>query len=90
MSFLSNLFGNKYNDEELSSHAHTAIVEDPLVSDPTRIIVTSEKGVVTITGSAQSDREKDHVEGVVRTSIRNTGLKHDRIVNNLQVAQKTA
>lgn len=85
MAFLSRFFGNKYQDEQLISHAQTAIVEDPLVSNVSKVSVSSEDGVVTIEGTVHTEREKDHLEGSVREALRTTGLKYERVVNNLQV-----
>src|SRR4029453_2352595 len=53
MSFFSKLFGAKYNDEQLVAQAQIAIAADPLISDPTGLVVTSKKGVITLSGIVQ-------------------------------------
>ena len=66
MSFVTKLFGNKYDDEQIVSHAQTAIIHDPVVTDAATIGVTSERGVVTLTGTVHKGPEKDRIEGIVR------------------------
>ncbi len=88
MSFLANLFGakNQYKDEQLVSQAMTAIAADPLISDPTGLVVTSKKGVITLAGIVPKAQEKDRIEGIVRTALTTVGLKHERLVNELKLA----
>jgi hypothetical protein len=88
MSFLANLFGakNKYNDEQIVSQAMKAIAADPLISDPSALVVTSKKGVITVGGIVSKAQEKDRIEGVVRNALNNTGLKHEGFVNELKLA----
>jgi hypothetical protein len=79
MSFFSKLFGAKgakYNDEQLVAQAEIAIAADPLISDPTGLVVTSKKGMVTLSGIVQRPQEKDRIEGVVRNAFTTVGLKH--------------
>lgn len=89
MGLLSNLFGRatKYNDSQLVSEAMTALISDPLVQDASTLVVTSEKGVMTLTGVVQKLQEKDRIEGVVRSALTAKGLKHQRIINELRVPQ---
>lgn len=86
MSFLANLFGAKYKDEQLVVHATKAIAADPLISDPSAVLVTSKQGVVTLGGIVPKAQEKERIEGVVRTALTNAGLKHERFVNELKLA----
>jgi len=90
MSFLANLFGakNKYNDEQLVSQATKAVVADPLISDPTALVITSKKGVITLSGIVHKAQEKDRIEGVVRNSLKNAGLKHESFINELKLPHK--
>ena len=44
MSFFSNWLGAKYDDEQLVAQAMKVIGADPLISDPTSLVVTSKKG----------------------------------------------
>jgi hypothetical protein len=87
MNLLSRLFGgaNKYNDGQLVSVALTAITADPMISDPTALVVTSKNGVMTISGIVQRSQEKERIEGVVRNSLTTMGLKHERIINELKL-----
>jgi hypothetical protein len=94
MSFLTRWFGSRsrYDDGQLVAQATSAIVADPLISDPGGLVVTSQKGVITISGVVQKVQEKDRIEGVIRSAFTNMGLKHERIINDLRLpeASKTA
>jgi hypothetical protein len=79
--------GSKYNDEQLVNQAMTAIANDPLISDPGALVVTSKDGVMTITGIVQRRQEKERIEGVVRTALTNMNLKHERIINDLRLPE---
>ena len=87
MNLLSKWFGsaNKYKDAQLVSHAMTAITEDPLISDPSALVVTSKNGVMTLSGIVHNPQEKDRIEGVVRNVLTTVGLKHERIINELKL-----
>lgn len=89
MSFLSRWFGPQYNDEALISRAKSALENDPLISDPAAVVVTSEKGVVTLSGRVSRAQEVDRIEGVVRDAFTKAGVKHERLINDLKVAQTT-
>ena len=86
MSFLTNLFGAKYKDDQLVSHAMKAIAADPLISDASTLLVTSKNGVITLGGIVAKPQEKDRIEGVVRSALTTTGLKHERLINELKLA----
>ena len=90
MSFFSGLFGSKsrYNDTQIVSQATTAITHDPMISDPGALVVASKHGVITISGVVQKAQEKDRIEGVIRNALTTMGLKHERIVNELRMAQE--
>ncbi len=90
MSFFANLFGakNQYKDEQLVAQALTAIAADPLIRDPSGLVVTSKKGVITLAGIVAKSQEKDRIEGVVRTALTTVGLKHERLVNELKLARQ--
>jgi osmotically-inducible protein OsmY len=90
MSFLSKLFGKgaKYNDEQLVSHAMIAINADPLIHDPSGLVVTSKKGVITLSGIVQRPQEKDRIEGVVRTALTAVGLKNEGLINELKLPSR--
>ena len=86
MSWLSSLFGgNKYNDAQLVSQAVAAIAADPLISDPSALVVTSKNGVMTISGIVQKSQERERIEGVIRSSLTAKNLKLERIINELKL-----
>jgi len=91
MSFFSKLFGAKgakYNDEQLVAQAQIAIAADPLISDPTGLVVTSKKGVITLSGIVQRPQEKDRIEEVVRNAFTTVGLKHEGFINELKLPSR--
>jgi osmotically-inducible protein OsmY len=85
MAFWSKWFGNSYDDDKLVDAVHTALTDDPLIKDHSKIAVDSEDGVITLTGKVEKQIEKDHVEGTVRDALRYQKLKFERIVNNLRI-----
>jgi hypothetical protein len=85
MSFLSKLFGAKFDDSQLISHATQGIAADPLIADATSLVVTSKKGVITLDGIVSRTQEKDRIEGAVRNALRSSGLKYESIVNDLKL-----
>lgn len=85
MSVLTQLFGGKYNDEQLVSTVENAIAVDPLLQDASRVLVSSKKGVIQLAGKVHSASEKQRVEELIRTTLSTLNLKYDRIVNDLQV-----
>ena len=70
--------------------AEVAVKEDPLIDASADVNVESEKGVVTISGVVHKEPELDRIEGVVRSTLRDAGLKFDRIENELVVHEPTA
>ena len=85
MNLFSRLFGRKYNDEQLVSHAKNALATDPLLTDITGVSIASAKGVISLTGTVHKLTEKDRIEGGIRSALNTAGLKYDRIVNEIQV-----
>ena len=85
MSFLSRWFGPKYDDEQLASRVRTALAADPLISDPTSLVVSSKKGVITLGGIVSKAQDKDRIEGVARNALTTVGLKHERLINELKM-----
>ena len=88
MSFFANWFGPKYKDEQLVSQAVKALAADPLISDPSALVVTSKQGVITLGGIVPKAQDKERIEAVVRTALTTTGLKHERFVNELKLAHQ--
>lgn len=87
MSFLSKIFGggNGYNDSKLLEIAEKALEEDPMIRDHSLVTTQSEDGVIRLGGVVHSTQEQTRIENAVRTSITNSGLKFDRIENNVKV-----
>jgi hypothetical protein len=88
MSFFSRLFGAKYADEQLVAQATRAITTDPLISDPSTMLVSSKKGVVTLGGIVPKEQEKERIEGVVRKALTNANLSHERLINELKIPHR--
>ena len=88
MGILSKWFGTKYNDDKIVSCVQQAIADDPLLTDATTVTVSSQDGVVTIEGVVLKEDEVYRIEGVVRSTLKNIGLKYDRIVNGLKVTSR--
>jgi len=82
---LKQVFGSKYNDEQLVSAVEQAIADDPLLQDTTAIMVASKKGIIELTGKMRSDREKERTESVIRTKLNTTNLEFDQLVNHITV-----
>jgi hypothetical protein len=89
MAFFSRLFGGgaKFDDAKLVTTATKALAADPMISDPSTLVVTSEKGVITLTGPVHRVTDRDRIEGVVRSALNSTGLKFDRLINELNVVE---
>lgn len=85
MSAFGKLFGGKFDDSKIEAQIRTALSEDPLVLDPSTIAVSSQKGVITLSGVVHKAGERDRVEGVARTTVQSIGLKFDHIENKLEV-----
>lgn len=88
MAFWSKWFGNGYDDQKLVSAIHTAVLDDPVITDPGRLNIESKDGVITLSGRVNKQTEKDHIEGTVRNALRYHGLKFASIVNNIAVGAK--
>jgi osmotically-inducible protein OsmY len=86
MSLLTQMFGGKYNDEQLVSAVETAIAVDPLLRDPTSVTVSSKKGVLLLSGKVPSVSEKARVEALIGSTLTTHNLKYDQIINEIQVA----
>jgi len=85
MSFLSQMFGAKYADDQLVAAATRAINSDTHIHDPSTLLVSSKKGVVTLGGIVSKEQEKERIEAVVREAFTNANLKHERLINELKI-----
>lgn len=91
MAFFSRIFGGgaKFDDAKLVTQAMKALAADPMISDPSTLVVTCEKGVITLSGPVHRAKERDRIEGVIRTALTAVGLKHERLINDLKVVEPT-
>ena len=87
MGFLSRFSTAKYDDAKIVALATRAIEEDPVIENPGRVIATSEKGVVTLSGSVYTDTQMRHVEGAVNGALKAAGLRYAEIADKLVVAR---
>jgi osmotically-inducible protein OsmY len=85
MGILSGWFGPKFDDQRLVTLAQTAISADPLIREPGDLTLHSKKGIVTLDGIVHRTSEKDRIEGVVHSALKTTGIKYERVQNNLRV-----
>lgn len=86
MSFLNRLFGSGFDDEELVHSIRAAVMDDPMIVDPSRLMIDSEDGVITLAGTVGKRMEKEHVDLTAREALAYRGLKYERIVDNITVA----
>ena len=85
MSVLTQMFGGKYNDEQIVSTVENALAVDPLLQDAASYTVSSKKGVLLLNGKVHSASEKERVEELIRSTLSIHNLKYDRIVNAITV-----
>jgi hypothetical protein len=76
------LFGKKYKDDELVLTAEHALNDDPTIGI-SRLRIFSEKGVVTLRGEITNGVTKQHVEEVVHKGLERSGLKYQKVVDEL-------
>lgn len=80
-----NWFGSKYKDEALALQAEQAIAEDVILNDISGLGINSKNGIVSLVGKVNSQREREHAEDAVRSALHRASLKHEQIVNELEV-----
>jgi osmotically-inducible protein OsmY len=86
MSILTRMFGGKYNDEQLVSTVENALAVDPLLHDATSVTVTSQKGIIQLSGKVHGANEKERIEALIRNTLSLHNLKYDQLVNRIEVA----
>ena len=86
MGLFSRLTKAKYDDVQIVAVATRAIEEDPVIENPGRLVVTSQNGVVTLTGPAGTETQSRRIEGVINSALKIGGLKHAEIINKLTIA----
>ena len=90
MSFLNRLFGNGFDDEKLVDSIRMAVLDDPMITDPSKLTIDSEDGVITLSGTVEKRMEKAHVESTARDALHYRGLKYERIVDSITIGTKEA
>ncbi len=85
MGIFSKIFRNSYDDEQILIKAERAIAQDPVMNAMAAVGVSSQDGVVALTGSVNSGREKNHVENLVRTALDSSKTPYEDIDNRLNV-----
>ena len=82
------LFGKKYKDEEIMMCAENALELESMINS-SGMVVQSQKGIVTLQGSAKNEREKIRALDTVVTSLQGSRLKFERVEDRMNVAQAT-
>jgi osmotically-inducible protein OsmY len=82
---LSGIFGPKYDDEKLCEHAERGLIHEPLIQ-ATHFDVSSTDGVILLHGRASSELEKSHALSAVRNALDGSGLKYERIEDDISLA----
>ncbi len=85
MSFWSRWFGGGFKDDKLTSIVELTLREDPLLVDHTQLSYAVEDGVITLRGRVAKNLEKEHLGSAVQSALHNSGLKYEKIVNEIQV-----
>jgi osmotically-inducible protein OsmY len=85
MNFLSQLFSSKYNDAQLVEQATKAITADPQTRDSSSLLVSSKKGVVTLSGIVPKEQDKGRIEEYVRNALANHDLNYEGLINELKI-----
>ncbi|GIV68168.1 BON domain-containing protein [Caldilinea sp.] len=75
-----------FADDRLQAAAREALAVDPMIPDADIFTVESMKGVIHLRGVVHSEAEKQRIETVITNALQTKGLKFDRIVNELRVA----
>lgn len=85
MGILNRFTRTKYNDQEIVHRIETAIVEDPMIVDHGNVDIKSSKGVVTLSGFVRKSSQKDRIEGLARSTLRDANLKFEQFDNKIEV-----
>ena len=89
MNLLSKWFGggskSVYDDGQLVALGMQALKADSL-SAAQGLVVTSQAGVVTLSGNIARRQDRERIEGIVRTAYTVAGVKLERVINNLKAA----
>lgn len=76
------LLKRKYNDEALVQAAERALGDVPTI-DLSKLTISSEEGIVTLTGRAGTGLAQRHALDAVRQAYKQAGLKYERIVDDI-------
>lgn len=88
MGILQELLRIKYNDEQLLRQTQGVIDRDPITNFPAPVHVSCHEGVITLCGQVNDQREKEHVEDVVRAALKGGRLTYKSIENELTVVEE--
>ncbi len=80
------LFGfGKYKDDKILKQVNRSIDAHPMLKKKKNFKVTSEKGVIKLTGKVKSDQEKQRIEKVIKEKVEQSRINYKDIENNLEV-----
>ncbi|MCB0084062.1 MAG: BON domain-containing protein [Caldilineaceae bacterium] len=77
-------FSKKYDDSQIIACAESALEIESMIQSRD-LAVTSEKGVVMLSGKVRSRIDKSRATDVVLNSLTGASLKFERIVDNIVV-----
>ncbi|MEZ4709423.1 MAG: BON domain-containing protein [Caldilineaceae bacterium] len=77
-------FSKKYDDSQIIACAESALEIESMIRS-TDLAVTSENGVVMLSGKVRSRIDKSRATDVVLNSLTGASLKFERIVDNIVV-----
>lgn len=75
---------SEHEDEQLRMLAEHALAEDPVVS-VVHIDVSSDRGVVVLSGTVTSEQEETQAVDAVRQAFEVARVQYDRVVDELVV-----
>lgn len=81
---MSILFGAKYKDEKLVAFAEKALNGEPTI-DPSRLTISSNKGVVMVEGKLKTSMAKRHAIETVHRVYQREALKFDKVVDRIEI-----
>lgn len=79
------LFKKKYQDDALMQCAENALELETML-DASTLSVSSEKGIVVLSGKARTTRDKSRAMDAVLNSLQGSRLKFERVQDNIVVA----
>ncbi|MFW6381747.1 MAG: BON domain-containing protein [Bacillota bacterium] len=77
------LFGTKYDDNQIKSTIENVIKDDPLIKR-IDVVVTSDDGIVKLTGNISSKRRAEKLEDSIKARLDRENINYQKIINNLK------